>query len=563
GTGIPNGPVVPTDPANPIRTPGLRDFDAFGRPVWTPGERFRDLDGDGMYDALLESTRDGWVETDGVCRNGIIEDGEVCDLDDDGNWDFPEPFEDFLRVYIPGGPAAERWVRLDPSQNNTFEGDPNTIGSRAWAEAYIRRNYPGDADALIARCGNGRYDGPDQWDDRGSSKLQQRGDETNTGMFENNFLTFAPDDPIAAALGYPTWDFQRWWEAYWQDKHLAMGVTPPPTPPAPKWPGAGLLIPQMRDFDPANPTGDTENNNTEIVFRPNVGGTRARTGEPCTPPDDIDENCPPNPELDEESLGDGTVDDGTGGSSGNADVYPDALGRYYDGPAEFDDLPSSIYHARNVSGVNIAGLYDNEFGGGDGRLGEVTSPRNDSPFGNDLGAGSPESAGGPDSIIPAAGPLAYNVHGDGGFDGGNQLMIEYLTWMKDSHPTFDDNGASMPQIMKRDYNLDGLLDMGEVRAPGTENYAVDLDNGTNNDGGGGSNYPFSRRRLTEDTVEALDQSVDWDDLVMSANGVDFLHSVVFIPPNVVEDGLSAGGRPLFVLPAPGMDLPIQTREGLD
>ena len=546
-----------------IRTPGLRDFDAFGRPVWTPGERFRDLDGDGMYDALLESTRDGWVETDGVCRNGLIEDGEICDRDEDGEWDFPEPFEDFLRVYIPGGTASERWVRLDPSPNNGFEGDPNTITSRAWAEAYIRRNYPGNADALIARCGNDRYDGPDQWDERGNSKMQQRGDAANTGIYESDFVSPRPDDPLMEAAGYPVWDYARWWDAFWRDKHLAAGVTPPPTPPAPLWPGFGFgLIPQMREFDVDNPTGDTDNSDTQIVFRPNVGGTLARTGQFCVPPDDIEENCPANPEIDEASIGNGFIDEDNSGVETGEDIFPDSLGRYYDGPAEFDDLPSSIYHARNVSGVNT-GTYDNEFGGGDGRLGEVTSPRNESPFGNDLGTGSPGGAGGGDSIIPAAGPLAYNVYGDGGYDGGNVLNLEYVTWLKDSHPTFDEQGNSLPVIMKRDYNLDGIMDMGEVRAAGTENYAVDLDNGTNNDGGGGSNYPFSRRRLTEDAVAALDQSVDWDDLVMSAGGVDYLHSVVFIPPGVVDDGLSAGGRPLFVLPAPGMDLPIQTREGLD
>ncbi|MBN2560852.1 MAG: hypothetical protein JXQ75_07980 [Phycisphaerae bacterium] len=169
GTGWNGGPVEPT---SDIPTSGLVDFanhfnDGLG--VWTPGERFRDLDGDGRYDALLEPTRDGWgtdisdccIANEGsgcdnpecqaaVCaqmgsccdqegdppiqgvwtqacadlafdlctvpdsdppisicqaeceQDGEIDSGEFCDLDNDGQWDFPEPFEDFLVIYNPG-----------------------------------------------------------------------------------------------------------------------------------------------------------------------------------------------------------------------------------------------------------------------------------------------------------------------------------------------------------------------------------------------------------------------------------------------------------------------------
>ena len=49
------------------------------------------------------------------------------------------------------------------------------------AESYIRANYPGDVEALIARCGNDQYDGADSWQESGTTetpglgtKLQQR-----------------------------------------------------------------------------------------------------------------------------------------------------------------------------------------------------------------------------------------------------------------------------------------------------------------------------------------------------------------------------------------------------
>ncbi|GAG05369.1 unnamed protein product, partial [marine sediment metagenome] len=61
----------------------------------------------------------------------------------------------------------------------------------------------------------------------------------------------------------------------------------------------------------------------------------------------------------------------------------------------------------------------------------------------------------------------------------------------------------------RDYNLDGLIDQGEVRPAGSENYKVDSVFGTPNDGTS-SVYPFNRRRLLEDCIEVLDYSTDFD-----------------------------------------------------
>lgn len=638
---------LPVPPTADIPTPGLVDFDLQMNPVWTPGERFRDLDGDGRYDALLESTMDGWtndlrgdivqgqppVNCDVCGRDGVIDADEVCENQDfqsfadgsqgdgDGEWDFPEPFEDFMRIYNPAGTSPQsRWIKLDPSYKNTFEGSPPPMGpepgSRLWAVDYITRNYPGEigepildtngdgmpdtaGSGFMGRFGNDIYDGPDAWvdgNDGVTTKLRMKpGDDMFRGP---GGTTPSPSNAEGIPAGlynpaYPRWDYDAWWQAYWTDKHNLAMVDPPAAPAAPAWPPSfqfGQLVPNIPNFEPFDPEdpsmGTIPGTNDLKLFQANVGGTSARTGHwckdddvvrpsaerqmddelddndedppedppvPCTDPPEmcyrhinilypdpdgmppicptIADYCDTTPPDNSEGMlfpteadypagtlaaeaafvGDGTVVPGNNGigMGANAPILPDTLTSamvggtgddiiVYDGPAEFDDLPSSIYHAQSRSGVGY---------GGDLQFGEVTSTLNDSRYGQDINGGSPGDAGGPDSITPPAGPGSYRVHGANGFDGGNQVTIEWLTWRKDGPETTPNS------VLKRDFNMDGLLDLGEIRNEGTENYAIDLDPGTPNDGGGGSNYPFSRRRLTEDTVAALDQSVDWDNHV--------------------------------------------------
>lgn len=826
-------PKYPMFPFIDIPLDGLRDFHVItGRAVWTPGERFQDLDGDGRYDAFLESTVDGWADCN---PDGIIQDSEFCDGDNSGSWNFPEPFEDFLVIYNPYATHPDqRWTKLDPSAKN------QNPSNRAWAEAYIRANYPGDVAGLIARCGNNQYDAPDSWSESGGgpldnpgwgSKLMQARTDDNPGIFISDAYTPKPDDPFWAQYFPYTWSFDNWWAAYWNDKYVQAGYSPANIPAAPKAPEWNPAIPNLRQFDPMDQSLGTVQSiaGRQKAFNPNTGGTLARTGTMCLPAGSPDDDCgfqdPYNPdpndprpvfdpsdpttwgdlELDPQSYGDGSVDDS---HQGNETILPDQLdlngdGVYdtYDGPAEFDDFPSSMYHARSVSGLGY---------GGDGRMGEVTSPKNTAIYGHDRGTGTPDSAGSADGIIPPGGPLAYNVHGTNGFDAGNVLNLEYMTWraeisspvigmvfaggnlyaidggynelvridMTNAVPTtvgplgvsgitslanspagnaqllgfrtvqngfnqlyriatatgaatnpvavYDvsapgnpnrspdvmdmawntdrsllyavvvspdsigaadelwtinpntgaatyvakvgyqgvtglafgrrSSGGPVPPfgptnnlfvvdyawgmlayidnadldtppirilanpvagpdtenfdpfiytmayvtsasacyapdttdhliqatvadgatntvgsfgylenrtfVFHRDYNLDGLIDMGEVRDANTENYIMDEFPGTPNDGGPGSQYPFNRRRLTEDTVAALDASVDWDQVDMvGAGGIHYIHSAILIPPESVPEGAgSAGGRPLFVLPAPGMDLPIQIVE---
>ena len=990
-------------------------------PVWTPGERFRDLNDNGRYDALLEPARDGWgggsnccsahdslgcddelcqetvcsdadyeyccvsetdpnettgaccstlgdnacwVMTQGACedgtlgrifielgtdcsdlngnnvpdacegvsvdawneacalraaevcgnppgslcedcdQDGTIDDGEYVDRDGSDSWSFPEPFEDFLVIYNPNSTLPDgRWVKLDPSYKNTNEA------SRAWAENYIRRNYPGyageplrkkgdtNASGFLARFGNDKYDGPDRWIESGStSKMQQR---PSPEMWEIGLITPRPEFSIQP------WDYERWWEAYWHDRHVLSGYPEDTIPPAPEPPEWQYLVPRFIDFNPGDPSVGSTTTGDPRIFRPNCGGDKARM-DPADPdwqdPNDPESGCidpPPDPQ----SFGDGSVANNPGGNilPDVLDSNSDSINDYYDGPAEFDDLPSSLYHASiksdltpNESGLMRLGIgLGEEYGGGDGRLGEVTSPWHTTPYGGDIGAGHPDNPSGPDGRIPPGGPLAYNVHGANGYDAGNVLNLEFLTWSPaisssatstltglafhsqsdetiwiadgasriyadfwgvyggvqlvhvnvthydwdpnmapnpDIHPPgseiktkptdsligvsdvsalvfvpddpnacaygdnacpgrlygvrndpdsfkkdlllidqdsgaletrheilngtptkplevrtivdlaydqydpnnltsnpdywylyllvdsptgselwyispdsagsllahylnrvgdpnqggisglaagrhplpgkshgalytkdlsnndlawfdpyqpsilwplfdiagFDINGLGyaearaghvqdpndpndttpsypgygerwytangdslvmfdldtnqagtigslnlgylLTQAMKRDYNLDGMIDQGEVRLAGTESYSMDTFNVTQNDGGLPSYYPFNRRRLTEDVVAALDESVDWEFLVMPVSNeipadlenpdpndnitytFDFLHSAILIPEGICPPGIAAGGRDMFVLPAPSMDLPVQVRD---
>lgn len=218
--------------------------------------------------------------------------------------------------------------------------------------------------------------------------------------------------------------------------------------------------------------------------------------------------------------------------------------QYFDGFVEHDDLPSSKYHM-----------------GGDMFLGEITSPfrswynlnntglgfpdtldpfgetedgvpivRVPAIWGDDLGDHNPNTPSlQGDQVIPAAGPYATKIYGSLGRDGGNLLLLELLsrrteppfnngvvweTWYGTHHPYAGPGTALQPNenLGFRDYNLDGLVDLGECRPAGSENYLADSDIGTG-DTGTNTVYPFNRQRMLEDCVEILDESVDFDDFV--------------------------------------------------
>ncbi len=210
----------------------------------------------------------------------------------------------------------------------------------------------------------------------------------------------------------------------------------------------------------------------------------------------------------------------SGGAGGDGAIMPDGSGAYYDGARQFRDLPSSMYHV-----------------GGDLRLGERTSPTSASVWGEDIGNNMPPLDYVPDFRIEAAGPLAYNVHGENGWDAGNQLTIELLTWrtdgrhLTDAATSNDDRrngwaGLDDGNRWCRDATLDGLVDQGEAPDDGFHNYITDDDPGTMDAGGGdagrNSNYPFNYQRLYEDIVAAWDHAEDFTKFSDTGDQVDYL-----------------------------------------
>lgn len=426
-------------------------------------------------------------------RNGVT----YFDQQWNSNYDFPEPFEDYLRRW--GGPNSTTWVQVTPE--------------------YIRANYPGDADAIIARIGNGRYDGPNAWNNTGNVASTSKAQPFNA-------ILEAPEEAgeQAARQSFTTPE-PAWLTEMWEERY---GTEPPPWNPQ---------IPYVRIMNPTiprpRPVGAGDDWSIGIPFAPNGGG-------------------PTNDGR--ESYG---VDFGDLTHPETMAILPnpnDPRDGFYDGPREYDDMPSSIYHSA-----------------GDGDLGEVTSPSNNRRWGQDIGTGPTGPT--PDGIIPACGPMAYNVHGDGGYDAGNLLNLEVLSWRTDGSsladvPTdFDGDGIADFVAYHRDTNLDGLMDLGERPGDAGEygvpnasneysNYGVDMNPGTPPNGGPDGEYPYSRRRLIEDCVAALDDGVDWDEFLGGPPPFgNVISGVVLLP-----EGTSVG---MFFLPAASWDQPIRTRDVTD
>ena len=442
---------------------------------------------------------------------------EFVDFNRNGQLDTVEPFENFIR-----------------SVRNRF---PTKVGY----DKYIKDNYPGDADAVIAQSdvrtlwaphdpeglgrgdcicsddglpcrdvvddtgrpvvgacragGHAVYDPPTSWTDVGSTKMVITGAAGTTGRYHTR-------EP-------------GWFEQAWRDRY---GTEPPSW----RWAGAPRTDPdQTRDAVSLDLTG-------RKPFGADRGGV----------------------------VGDGTGWIGCGGlptrgvvfSDGapfelncNARIMPEETAgfdpeiprRFYDGPVEYDDLPSSKYHLA-----------------GDQRLGEVTSPFGGSIWGQDLGPDDPNvpTPGIGDYLIPAAGPYAVGVHGNFGRDAGNVLHMELLTWRTEEPfnngqawqdgpwPRIEHPYAGPAGLNKgfRDYNLDGMIDQGEVRRAGSENYIADSDP-SNVDDGTNSHYPWNRRRLLEDCMAVLDDVIDFDDWVDTVT-LDRVGAVTQWLPTALAEG---------------------------
>lgn len=501
----------------PEAVTGLRDG------VFSPGERFRDVNGSGNYtyvefiDSNMNFAFDD--DTEGMSAFDADENGRidcpVCGQDVGGT--FAEPFEDFMRTFDSTAGEGERWVKT--------------------SDEYIARNYPGNVGALQVdrgfgtrgRTENGAYDGPDDWTERNV-------DGNPTLKLQDNGFS-EPDH----STGQPSWFVQFWTERY--------------NVPASAVPAWRSDIPTLDYFNPEEPDPSTIPNDNQIrEFRPSQG---CIGGSGCDP----DEIYPPS---------DSAPDDvGT--------VLPDGADpkEYYDGPVEFDDLASSIYHEL-PDGAAAGARWTN----GDLRLGEVTSPANFDNYG--------ETANGSGGPIPSGGPLASGVSGTNGAPAGNMLNIELLTWQHEPSP--DPNNPVMgnqPIASKdpglaiwnspakvvpggptsyrqmyaggfRDFNLDGLIDQGETIPLDTEqvqysNYAFSF---TLNDFLRGE-YPFNRDRLTEDVVAALDPNVNWSQFTQqSGTYARIIYGTVLLAPQAEQpyDGVGREFSPSLI--------PIRTNDNL-
>lgn len=450
---------------------------------------------------------------------------EYFDEQWNGQMDFPEPFEDYLRVW----------------QASTHQFEPIT-------EDYVLNNFPGDAatmfkllgdDTTPGRIGNGRYDAPDRWSNNGRTNSSNKMQELSRGIdpandaerAENNKRSFVTTPPPSASVnpqngaGFP-WSLQEMWDEYFSG-------------PAPdEETGFGSLtenwradVPYMRKFDPTTPVipvvGDAEVR--RWAFRATRGGPRNN----------------------------GTGLDGNQYTEAAGTVLPDpsdARDGLYDGPAEYADLPSSIYHQA-----------------GDGQLGEITSPANNDLYGQDLGTNNPNSPGGVlDNIVRSAGPLAYGLHGNNGQDAGNQYTLELLTWRRNGGASadsfFDGPTGAAPPRYRRDINLDGLLDLGETvgeagqyglyNASDWYTYGVSPVTGLPANGAPANPYPHNRSRAMEDAVEILDAIVDWDEFLGGPGnfGNDVL-GLLLMPETTGPNGM-------FTLPASAR-MQIRTLDRID
>ena len=556
--------------------------------VYTPGERFRDVDPpDGRYSALFEPPT--MIDSSTECGTDFLESDfqGYVDIDDSGSFNIPEPFEDYLVRWDPTARnGAGDWVLVsdeyiranypyNPDWNvkdqidfwltqpefggytNCDVTDPKNTDAPGCLylkqEMFQLRGLGGfgasgfelndgaiaawtNVDEMAWRSGNGVYDPPerfrDDWGDEAeddatvsplSTKMQHLPDD-------GDLWTTATPPPGSG----PGVDTVAWYEDFWRTRY---GTDPPDWAKG----NSGRNSPRMVAFDPQNPNPSFDGDTNTDEFQRRLDADAGR-------PDS-------DPAAPEEQLGGPTE--------------PDEHIGFYDGWVEHDDLASSKYHPF-----------------GDQRLGEVTSPfsgHDDEEnmggiAGDDQGIHRPDAAAGPDHVTPAAGPLATDVHGNNRLDGGNVLMLEWMTWRTDINPTLDDTAGGWARgeawdhdggllddgrwphpyagpasglgpdgqgVGFRDFNLDGLIDQGEVRPAGSENYKVDSVFGTSDDGTF-SKYPFNRRRLLEDCIAIIDDAVDfdlWHDVnspyyggPQPTNAAGIVSEIVLLPAEAIQEG---------------------------
>ncbi|HAS82158.1 MAG TPA: hypothetical protein DCS43_05655, partial [Verrucomicrobia bacterium] len=408
-----------------------------------------------------------------------------------------DPQSDFIPIWDPdGGPGNTGfWVAGLIGATNAGvlpRGTEPTLEYWSWNQytEYIANNYPGDVAGLIARADNNLYDGPERW-----------ADVANNQMIQNGYLA------IPTVIN-ASWDFSvgptniTSYEDWWLDRYGAYGST-----------SSEFLasVPNVSEWNP------------ELT--------------------DVNQTVPTTVTTTTNALG--SVTNTT--TYGSLTHPPMGTTWTYDSPREFDDLPSSLhvnaelgaiagrvtrgdFPKRFVHEANPDALWD----GGDLRLGEVTSPWSTSIWGQDRGKDNPNIRNlAPDFILRMAGPYAYNVYANFGYDAANLLNLEYLTHRTDGrNPTGPRSGHAKSlgycymalaagSVMThytdailyardhRDVNLTGMIDQGETIPANSHNYMADPQ-ADSPDNGRSSMPIFGWARLIEHLVAIYDAVEDFD-----------------------------------------------------
>ena len=392
----------------------------------------------------------------------------------------------------------------------------------------METNYPGGAQAVADRYGNHKYDAAEPHQNVFDNKMKVQGWDGETTIRVSNW---DPHNYLNAGQGVPAVD--AWFRVNYGGLNVAgVGIESSRWSNQGEWMnwnateyttygGGGIIDPQADDFY----TGWTFNlaNESYGLFTGFSNGPTVTIASGCY--------------LTHRSFGavydEDTETFSTDGAGGNVEH----TGWNYDSPREFDDLPSSIYHMPGyyLSGQVPEGLLLEAYvqqraqelglptvsGTGDGRLGEVTGPQSDNINGADQGINNPQFAQDEDDIVEMAGPLAFNIHGDNGWDAGSVMALELVTWTNQGGDNID---MVNDTFINRDINLDGMVDQGYSPPAGFYNYTLGrgLAGGDGDGQAEDEGYPFNRGRFFEDVIESLDYFLDFDKFSESERIVDYL-----------------------------------------
>lgn len=463
-----------------------------------------------------------------------------------------EPFEDFLSWYDPdlGGMtwlselppnyapvitnATGTIIVNNPSPQigNADDGGNWNLRGRPFAvdwleyERYIRWNYPGDADALLARAFSGMYDGPEDYESKADNKL--------TPVPVEDVITMQPMSVAGADLlnppnhwddrFYPTW--QDWWNdafaadfGFFETDGLGAPILDPSGNPIPMYDRGGAAYTIDQDLitgyaipildglgDPVYETDGDGNIGLDAFGQPIPLYQGIPDGNLVLDPltfiaQRVTGLLPATAPLEwNETVYDATPFSPDDGPDENGWIPATSWG--YSTTREFCDLPSTLYHLRDGVGAFVLGAGRDPltgYLGGDEAFGEITSPFNTEIYGQDLwtatmDGGSRETQ---DGLITPASPFAYQINGVNGADAGNIATLEYMTWRRDGDPLVDVHPWEF-----RDRNLDGRIDTGYIRSGEAAYSSVKKRDGT-------GPYPFNRERFMEDVIAIWDYSEDF------------------------------------------------------